>query len=119
MIGRVRDRGTFEALRRGGRRARRGPVTVTYLPAGSGEASVRVAFGVSRKVGNAVVRNRLRRRLRSIVRTLDQGPEGLAPGTYLITTRPDAATASYGRLAEDVAAAAADSVARSSGKLSP
>ena len=93
-------------------------MTVTYLPAGSDEATVRVAFGVSRKVGNAVVRNRLRRRLRSIMHELDHTPEGLAPGTYLITTRPEAAEASYRRLADDVAVAAADSVARFSGKLS-
>lgn len=94
-------------------------MTVTYLPAGSGEASVRVAFGVSRKVGNAVVRNRLRRQLRSIMRGLDQGTDGLSPGVYLITTRADVASASYTQLAGDVAAAVADSVSRFSGKLSP
>lgn len=94
-------------------------MTVTYLPTGSDQATVRVAFGVSRKVGNAVVRNRLRRQLRSIMRELDRRPQGLTPGTYLITTRPDAAEASYSRLADDVGAAAADSAARPPGKLSP
>lgn len=92
-------------------------MTVTYLPTGSDKAAVRVAFGVSRKVGNAVVRNRLRRQLRSIMRDLDRGPDGLAAGTYLITARPEAAETSYAGLADHVSAACADSVARFSGKL--
>jgi RNase P protein component len=109
MIWRVRDRGTFEALRRSGRRARRGPVTVTYLPAGGGSTSTRVAFGVSRKVGNAVARNRTRRRLRSVMQGLDASPKGLRPGTYLLTTGPEVVDVGYGRLAELVAAACSES----------
>ncbi len=37
-------------------------------PADAGRATVRVGFTVSRKVGNAVVRNRVRRRLREVAR---------------------------------------------------
>ena len=103
MIGRVRDRGTFESLRRDGRRARRGPVTVTYLPAHPGSDSTRVAYGISRKVGGAVVRNRTRRRLRAILHDLDRGPDGLRPGTYLLTARPDVVDVDYGHLADLVA----------------
>jgi ribonuclease P protein component len=114
MIGRVRDRGTFESLRRRGRRARRGPVTVTYLPADPEAPSTRVAYGISRKVGNAVVRNRTRRRLRAIVHQLDGSPEGLPPGTYLVTTRPDVVDVGYERLAGLVAEACSES-ARSPG----
>ena len=115
MIWRVRDRGTFEALRRSGRRARRGPVTVTYLPAGAGSTATRVAFGVSRKVGNAVTRNRTRRRLRSVMQGLDVSPDGLRPGTYLLTTRPEVVDVDYRRLAELVAAACSES-SQASGK---
>jgi ribonuclease P protein component len=112
MIWRVRDRGTFEALRRRGRRTRRGPVTVTYVPAevggdaAAGQAA-RVAFAISRRVGNAVVRNRLRRRMRSIMTSLDRSEQGLAPGAYLLSVRPEAAELSHAQLAELVAAACA------------
>lgn len=41
----------------------------------------RVAFAVPRKVGNAVVRNRSRRRLRAVVR---ESASSLPAGTYLV-----------------------------------
>ncbi len=66
VVWRIRDRATFEALRRHGQRSRRGPITVTYVV--SGDDSVpRVAYAVGKRVGGAVVRNRLRRRLRAVV----------------------------------------------------
>jgi RNase P protein component len=82
---------------------------------------VRVAYGVGRRVGNAVVRNRLRRRLRSILRELDRAappggpargpaacrPAGLVPGAYLVTVRPDAAELPYAELRRHVLDAAA------------
>jgi ribonuclease P protein component len=70
-------------------------VTVVHLP-GTGE--VRVAYAIGRKVGPAVVRNRLRRRLRAAVRDLDRSTGGLAPGAYLISLRPEAAQRSYREL---------------------
>lgn len=84
-------------------------MTVTYLPADPGSASTRVAFGISRKVGNAVIRNRTRRQLRSVMHQLDASPDGLRPGTYLLTTRPDVVDVGYARLAELVAGACAES----------
>lgn len=78
-------------------------MTVTYLPPGPRASSTRVAYGISRKVGGAVVRNRTRRRLRSIVHDLDRSPDGLRPGTYLLTTRPDVVDLDYRRLAGLVA----------------
>ncbi|HET6950226.1 MAG TPA: ribonuclease P protein component [Acidimicrobiales bacterium] len=98
MIGRFGDRATFDSLRSDGRRARRGPMTVTYLAGGD---HARVAYAIGRKVGPAVVRNRLRRRLRAAVREVDRAG-GLAPGAYLISLRPDAAHASYGQLRRDL-----------------
>jgi ribonuclease P protein component len=101
MIWRVRDRGTFEALRRRGRRTRRGPVTVTFVPADPGTPpAARVAFAISRRVGGAVVRNRLRRRLRSVMLDLDRSEPGLASGAYLLSVRPEAADLSQAQLHE-------------------
>ena len=84
-------------------------MTVTFLPAGPDLPSARVAYGVSRKVGNAVVRNRARRRLRSVMQQIDASPGGLRPGTYLVTTRPDVVDVAYERLTELVASACAES----------
>ena len=39
-------------------------------PRGDGDAALRVGFTVTRKIGNAVVRNRMKRRLRSLAREL-------------------------------------------------
>ncbi len=65
---------------------------------------MRVGFTVSRKVGNAVVRNRAKRRLRAIVR------EGLArhgrPGyDYVLIGRRNTASLSYGDLVADLESA--------------
>lgn len=43
-------------------------VQVAPAPAGLDRPLIRVGFTVSRKVGNAVVRNRVRRRLREVAR---------------------------------------------------
>src|SRR5216683_8128406 len=66
LIWPVTSRSTFAALRRG-RRVRRGPLTVSFKD-GSPAEPPRVAYAIGRKVGSAVERNRLRRRLRAIVR---------------------------------------------------
>jgi len=89
MIWRIRDRATFEALRRSGSRSRHGVVTVTY--SGVQEPGPpRVAYAVGKRVGNAVVRNRLRRRLRAAAGAVD-----LAPGAYLVRVAPEAVALSY------------------------
>lgn len=101
MAWRIRDRSTFETLRRDGRRSRRGPITVTYAPAGDAPVP-RVAYAVGKKVGGSVARNRLRRRLRAAV--ADMGSE-LGPGAYLVSAGPEAAGIAYEELRATVAAA--------------
>ena len=39
-------------------------------PRGDGDAAMRVGFTVTKKIGNAVVRNRMKRRLRALAREL-------------------------------------------------
>ncbi|HZU74057.1 MAG TPA: ribonuclease P protein component [Acidimicrobiales bacterium] len=101
MVWRVRDRTTFSALRRAGARVRRGPVTVTFVSSGQSEPP-KVAYAVGRKVGTAVRRNRLRRRLRAVV--ADLAPE-MRPGAYLLSAAPEAAEVPFRELRAAVAEA--------------
>lgn len=89
---RIRDRSTFSALRRA-RRVTRGLLTVAWL-AEENAAPPRLAFAISRKVGPAVSRNRVRRRLRELARQT-----GLAPGAWLVIVSPGAASAPFATLA--------------------
>jgi ribonuclease P protein component len=58
-----------------------------------------VAFAIARRLGTAVARNRLRRRLRAL---LARRAAELPPGLYLIGARPAAMSAGFTRLAADV-----------------
>jgi len=108
-LGRVRGAATFRELRRSGRRARSGPLTVTWLPSPA-EGPPRLAFAIGRPVGTAVVRNRLRRRLRALFHEL--APD-LRPGTYLVSAGPAAATLDHGDLRRTLWTAVADLADRS------
>jgi ribonuclease P protein component len=58
---------------------------------------VQLAFALGRKVGNAVQRNRLRRRLRHVFTELVS--QGRVPaGVYLVTASPDAVECSFEEL---------------------
>ena len=58
----------FRAVTRGGARSARSHVVVHLTQLTQGEDAPRVGFVVSKKTGNAVVRNRVTRRLREIIR---------------------------------------------------
>lgn len=96
MIASIRDRATFRALtERGTRHVADGLVLRVLVgdatpslgaPRGSARHhGVRVAFAIRRSVGNAVVRNQLRRRLRA---QLDQRADRLVEGAYLFIADP-------------------------------
>jgi ribonuclease P protein component len=97
LIWRVDRRDTFEALRHG-RRCRQGPITLAWI-AGDPTEPPRVAYTIGRRVGPAVVRNRLRRRLRAVIR---ESAAGLRPGAYLIGAGPGAVALSYDELRRDL-----------------
>ena len=100
---RVTDRASFPALR-GGRRVRRGHVSVTYLATTGTVPGPRVAFQVGKASGGAVVRNRIRRRLRAALAELQRAHE-LPTGTYLLGGRPEVADQPWPVLLADVRSA--------------
>lgn len=103
---RITDRRRFDDLRRRGRRSRRGCVSVTFVPPAPAEATdpPRAGFSVGRQVGGAVVRNRVRRRLRAALRQL-QADGALPAGTYLLGATAEAAHAPWAQLVAEVGAA--------------
>jgi len=82
--GPVRSRRTFEALRRSSSKGRSGPFTVRFLHQ-SAWSRTEVAYAINRRVGNAVVRNRLRRRMRAI---MAEQASSLPVGAYVVSTGP-------------------------------
>jgi ribonuclease P protein component len=85
-------------------------VTVTWLPGDSTEPP-KVAYAVGRHVGGAVVRNRLRRRLRAVSTELEELLRQ-AGGAYLISAGPDAVGLAYQDLTRTVAEAVQEVVAK-------
>jgi ribonuclease P protein component len=91
---RIRDRATFDALA-SEKRARQGPVSLAVI-AGDVICPPRVAYAIGKRVGPAVTRNRVRRRLRAAVASYR--PQ-LQPGrAYLFGASPAAAATPYGEL---------------------
>lgn len=72
---------------------------------GDASATVRVGFTCSKKLGNAVARNRAKRRLREIARQVL--PAAARPGwDYVLVGRPDAtASRDFALLLDDLATA--------------
>jgi ribonuclease P protein component len=65
------------------------------------EAAARVGFTVTKKTGNAVKRNRIRRRLKEALRVHAAGD--MAPGNdYVIVGREDVLAAPFGQLAAEL-----------------
>ena len=87
---RVTDRASFVELRTRGHRARRAPVTVTWLAPQGPPGPPRVALAVGKAAGGAVARNRIRRRLRAAAAELARR-DRLPAGTYLLSAGPEAA----------------------------
>lgn len=101
LIWRVRGQSSFQALARG-RRRRSGNLEVRAAVVGAAPEPPRVAFSVGRVVGDAVTRNRVRRRLRA---ALQEHVAKLEPGTaYLVRARPGAEHSSYAELASTLRA---------------
>ena len=83
-IGPIRSRRTFEALRHTPFRGRSGPLTVSFLEQKTW-SKTEVAYAINRRTGNAVARNRLRRRMRAIM--AEEAPNHPV-GAYVVSTGP-------------------------------
>lgn len=68
-------------------------MSVTHLPASAPTAAdpPRIAFAVPRKVGTAVVRNRLRRQVRAHLDRRQNSDQGISSGAYLVFLAPGTA----------------------------
>ncbi|MFC9686931.1 ribonuclease P protein component [Kribbella sp. NPDC056951] len=91
----------FRRAVRAGRRAGRRAVVVHLLsPDGVRSEPARVGFVVNKAVGNAVLRNRVHRRLRAVLAA--RLPD-LPPGSLtVVRALPSSASASYDELVADV-----------------
>lgn len=97
--GRLRKRADFLAVRRGEKRRGR-LFLLEVLDRGDG-GPARVGFTVTRKVGNAVVRNRVRRRLKEAVRVHAAGD--MQPGSdYVIVGREDVLAAPFAEIGSEL-----------------
>lgn len=92
---RLRKRAEFLAVRRGEKR--RGRLFLLEVLDRGDQDAARVGFTVTKKVGNAAVRNRIRRRLKEAVRTHAAGD--MQPGSdYVIVGREDVLAAPFAEI---------------------
>lgn len=88
----------FRNIYRAGRRINGRYVVVFFRK--SGQEYSRVGFVVSKKVGNAVIRNRAKRRLRAIINQIM--PHFNTPFDMVINARPGISEASSDRIEKDL-----------------
>lgn len=94
---RLTDSPEFERVYKQGTAYRGKLISVHAFSGGTGEP--RMGLSVSKKVGNAVVRNGVKRRLREIFRS--KLPEIQGDPDFVISARPAAAGATYQQLEEE------------------
>jgi len=104
---RVRRRREYLAIGRTGQRRHTRHFVVLTAP---DDAGTRLGITVSRKVGDAVVRNAVKRRVREAFR---RHPDRLLPGhDVVVIAKPGAGELSYAEIASELAAAVAPRVPR-------
>ncbi|NNN13397.1 MAG: ribonuclease P protein component [Acidimicrobiaceae bacterium] len=103
---RLSKRSDFDELKKAGRRFAGRNVSIVFVKRDS-EGPALVGFAISKRVGNAVVRNRIRRRLRAISASAEAA---FTSGSYLIAVKPSAKDSGYWELKADM-----DSVLRKIG----
>ena len=100
QIERLKKRSQFLAVRKGERR--KGPFFVLdILDRGALDEAPRIGYTVTKRQGNAVERNRMKRRLREVVR-LTAGFDMMPGHDYVIVARRDTLTASFAKLTKSL-----------------
>jgi len=96
LIRGISDRATFARLRDEGEQVRSRDFRVRYLiDSGTSQGSTRVAYALTRRVGNAVVRNRLRRQIRGVLNEHVADNQELPHGALLFIAHQSAGELSY------------------------
>ncbi len=98
-LGRLKKRAEFLFVRDGRYRAQ--GAVVVQARKNPNQEGLRVGFTATKKIGNAVIRNRAKRRLRETARKLL--PEYGVPGTdYVFIARQNTCSRTYSDLVDDV-----------------
>ncbi len=97
---RLKRRASFKAVAGGRRAARPGFVLQALTRVEPVDGATRIGFTVTRQMGNAVVRNRIRRRLREAVRRA--GDKADRNTDYVLIGRRAALTLPFERLVTDL-----------------
>ena len=99
-LGRLKKRSEFLHVRSGKYKARGGVVIQMRETSSADKNSIRTGFTATKKIGNAVVRNRAKRRLREVARALlpQLGQKGM---DYVFIARDSTAARPYEALLDD------------------
>ena len=95
-------RADFLAANKGRRRVTPGFILITHTR--DGDAEPRVGFTVTKKIGNAVVRNRMKRRFRALAREVI-APVAQDNRDYILIGRAGGVERDYATLVRELAAA--------------
>lgn len=114
---RVRTPADFSQTLRSGARTGRRNVVVSAYPLDSDASPIRAGFIVSKAVGNAVTRNRVKRRLRAAVAEQLNGPLRGHPGaTLVIRALPPSGDADWDSLKKDLDSALSSALRKADGR---
>ena len=90
MIKSLVRRSDFVVLQKKGQRIKKGSIHLHFLssPPDEDKNSIRIGYAISRNVGSAVFRNKIRRQLREIVNGIYKSNKDFPKGSYLIRVLP-------------------------------